>query len=132
MAVVAKLIKSMEAWVDDEIESSSRVQDLLVGRLEKDQDTGKLVKKPLDFRHYLRIKQPEQRKALTRFILSSHNLAVERRRWKERGNRLSQNNGAYADFATYIWKTPLTLYSDAHMRSSKSCAENSSKKSVQK
>ncbi|KAJ7862831.1 hypothetical protein B0H13DRAFT_1578713, partial [Mycena leptocephala] len=68
---------SMEAWVDDEIHSSSRVRDLLVGRLEKDNDTGKLVKKSLDFRHYLRVKQPEHRKALTKIILSSHSLAVE-------------------------------------------------------
>jgi hypothetical protein len=27
--------KSMEAWIDNQIESSSRVRDLLVGRLEK-------------------------------------------------------------------------------------------------
>lgn len=59
-----------------------------MGRLEKDKDTGKLVKKSLDFRHYLRIKQPEHRKALTRLILSSHSLAVERRRWKERGKSI--------------------------------------------
>ncbi|KAJ7480647.1 hypothetical protein FB451DRAFT_1030957 [Mycena latifolia] len=80
--------KAMEAWIDDEIESSSRVRDLLVGRLEKDKETEKLVKKSLDFRHYLRIKQPEHRKALTRLILSSHSLAVERRRWKERGKKI--------------------------------------------
>jgi hypothetical protein len=76
---------SMEAWIDNEIESSSRVRDMLVGRLEKDKDTSKLVKKTLDFRHYLRIKQPEHRKALRKLNLSSHSLAVERRRWKERG-----------------------------------------------
>jgi hypothetical protein len=39
--------KSMEAWIDNQIESSSRVRDLLVGRLEKDKETGKLVKKSL-------------------------------------------------------------------------------------
>ncbi|KAJ7466065.1 hypothetical protein FB451DRAFT_1138147 [Mycena latifolia] len=78
----------MEAWIDDEIESSSRVRDLLVGRLEKDKDTGKLVKKSLDFRHYLRVKQPEHRKALTKMVLSSHSLAIERRRWKERGKKI--------------------------------------------
>lgn len=80
--------KSMETWIDDEIKASSRVRDLLVGRLEKDKDTGKFVKKSLDFRHYLRVKQPEHRKALTKMVLSSHSLAVERRRWKERGKRV--------------------------------------------
>ncbi|KAJ7824392.1 hypothetical protein B0H14DRAFT_2369638 [Mycena olivaceomarginata] len=84
-----KVVKnSMEAWIDEEIASSSRVRDLLVGRLEMDKDTGKLVKKSLDFRHYLRVKQPEHRKALTKMVLSSHSLAVERRRWKERGKNI--------------------------------------------
>ena len=43
--------KSMEAWIDHEIGTSSRVSGLLVGRMEMDSDTGKLVKKTLDFRH---------------------------------------------------------------------------------
>jgi hypothetical protein len=76
--------KSMESWIDDSITSSSRVKDMLEGRLELDLSSGKLVKKTLEFRHYLRIKVPEHRRALTRMILSSHSLAVERRRWKER------------------------------------------------
>jgi hypothetical protein len=76
---------SMEAWIDNEIETSSRTKDLLTGRLELDSDTGKLVKKSLDFRHYLRLKTTDHRHALTRMVLSGHSLAVERRRWKERG-----------------------------------------------
>ncbi|KAJ7714236.1 hypothetical protein B0H14DRAFT_2248657, partial [Mycena olivaceomarginata] len=83
---VMKNVKlSMEAWIDSEIESSSRVRDLLVGRLEMDNDSQKLVKKSLDFRHYLRVKTADHRRPLTRMILSGHSLAVERRRWKERG-----------------------------------------------
>ncbi|KAJ7116278.1 hypothetical protein C8R43DRAFT_902453 [Mycena crocata] len=82
------VITSMEAWINDEIESSARVRDLLVGRLELDKDTRRLVKKPLHFRHYLAVKQPEHRKALTKMVLSSHSLAVERRRWKERGKKI--------------------------------------------
>lgn len=78
---------SMEAWINDEIETSSRTKDLLTGRLDQS-DTGKLVKKSLDFRHYLRIKMADHRRALTRMILSSHSLAVERRRWKERGKNI--------------------------------------------
>ncbi|KAJ7125760.1 hypothetical protein C8R43DRAFT_898115 [Mycena crocata] len=82
------VVKSMEAWIDDEIKMSARVCDILVGRLEMDKDTKKFVKKSLDFRHYLRVKQPEHRKALTKMVLSSHCLTVERRRWKERGRKI--------------------------------------------
>ncbi|KAJ7714719.1 hypothetical protein B0H14DRAFT_2291101, partial [Mycena olivaceomarginata] len=39
-------------------------------------------------RHYLRIKTSDHRRALTRMILSSHSLAVERCRWKERGKNV--------------------------------------------
>ncbi|KAJ6568614.1 hypothetical protein B0H19DRAFT_989133, partial [Mycena capillaripes] len=84
-----KLVKrSMEAWIDHEIVTSARTSDLLADRLEMDGETGKLVKKTLDFRHYLRIKTAAHRLALTRIILSSHCLAVERRRWKERGKNV--------------------------------------------
>jgi hypothetical protein len=40
-----KLVKlSMEAWIDNEIDTSSRTKDLLMGRLEFDSGSGKLVK----------------------------------------------------------------------------------------
>lgn len=81
---------SMEAWIDNEIETSSRTKDLLTGRLELDSDTGKLVKKSLDFRHYLRLKITDHRRTLTRMVLLGHSLAVERRRWKERQTRGSE------------------------------------------
>ncbi|KAJ7040052.1 hypothetical protein C8F04DRAFT_898144, partial [Mycena alexandri] len=62
-----RVVKSMEAWIDREIEDSS-------------------AKKSLDFRHYLRIASPAPRSVhLTFMVLSSHSLAIERRRWKERG-----------------------------------------------
>ncbi|KAJ7016264.1 hypothetical protein C8F04DRAFT_1202778 [Mycena alexandri] len=80
--------KSMEAWIDDEIESSSRVRDLPVDRLEMDSETKKLVKKSLDFRHYLRLASPAHRITLTKMVLSSHSLAIERRRWTERGKKI--------------------------------------------
>jgi hypothetical protein len=106
---------SMEAWVDDEIHSSSRVRDLLVGRLEKDNDTGKLVKKSLDFRHYLSVKQPEHRKALTKIILSSHSLAVERRRWKERGKKVVPRQWRLCRFCyVYVEDAPHALFVCEH------------------
>ncbi|KAJ7029200.1 hypothetical protein C8F04DRAFT_1265265 [Mycena alexandri] len=80
--------KSMEAWVDHEIQTSERTKDLLANRRERDKETGQLVKKSLDFRHYLRVKAADHRRALTRMVLSSHSLAVERRRWKERGKNI--------------------------------------------
>ncbi|KAJ7753258.1 hypothetical protein B0H16DRAFT_1216142, partial [Mycena metata] len=58
---------------------------LLTGRLEMNFTTGKFVKKSLEFRHYLRLHSAKHRHALTRMVLSSHSLAVECRRWKERG-----------------------------------------------
>ncbi|KAJ7728190.1 hypothetical protein B0H16DRAFT_1331097, partial [Mycena metata] len=80
-----KLVKvSMEARINHDIETSSKTKDLLTGSLEMDSESGKLVKKALDFRHYLRITSANHRRALTRMVLSCHSLAVERRRWKER------------------------------------------------
>ncbi|KAJ7456824.1 hypothetical protein B0H11DRAFT_1739112, partial [Mycena galericulata] len=80
--------KSMEAWLDHELESSSRVRDILVGRMELDSDTRKLVKISLNFRHYLRIASPDHCCALTKMVLSGHSLAVESPRWKECGKKI--------------------------------------------
>jgi hypothetical protein len=86
-----------------------------VGRLEKDNDTGKLVKKSLDFRHYLRVKQPEHRKALTKLILSSHSLAVERRRWKERGKKVVPRQWRLCRFCyIYVEDAPHALFVCEH------------------
>ncbi|KAJ7648472.1 hypothetical protein B0H17DRAFT_1215616 [Mycena rosella] len=87
-AAMKAVEKSMEAWIDNELATSSRTKDLLTGRLQKDKDTGKFVKKSLDFRHYLRVKTADHRRALTRIVLSSHSLAVERRQWTERGKSI--------------------------------------------
>ncbi|KAJ7051037.1 hypothetical protein C8F01DRAFT_1091824 [Mycena amicta] len=76
--------RSLHSWITTQIGESSRVSELLAPRVEFDSETGKLVKKPLFFRHYLRVTAPNHQIALTRFILSSHSLAVERRCWKER------------------------------------------------
>jgi hypothetical protein len=59
---------SMEAWIDHEIDTSSRTKDLLTGRLEMDSKTDKLVRKSLAFRHYLRITSTNHRGALTKMI----------------------------------------------------------------
>ncbi|KAJ7736021.1 hypothetical protein DFH07DRAFT_753607, partial [Mycena maculata] len=55
---------------------------LLQGRLEPVKD-GRPVQKALQFRHYLNVVNPKHRKALTRLLLSSHCLALDRLRWVE-------------------------------------------------
>ncbi|CAK5267463.1 unnamed protein product [Mycena citricolor] len=55
---------------------------LLRGRLEPD-TKGRLVQKPMHFRHYLSVTNPDHRKTLTRLLLSSHSLAIERLRWTD-------------------------------------------------
>ncbi|KAF8211814.1 hypothetical protein K438DRAFT_1569073, partial [Mycena galopus ATCC 62051] len=55
---------------------------LLRGRLEPEKDSAP-IQKPLHFRHYLNVVNPKHRKALTRLLLSSHCLAIERLRWVE-------------------------------------------------
>ncbi|KAJ7785422.1 hypothetical protein B0H14DRAFT_2400625 [Mycena olivaceomarginata] len=105
----------MEVLDDDEIETSSRVRDLLVGRLEKDKDTGALVRKSLEFSHYLTIKQPEHRKALTKVILSSHGLAIERRRWRERGKNIVPQQWRLCSFCyVYIEDQAHALFACQH------------------
>ena len=113
---VMKNVKlSMEAWIDSEIESSSRVRDLLVGRLEFDNDTQKLVKKSLDFRHYLRVKTTDHRRALTRMILSGHSLAIERRRWKERRKPVVPRNWRLCRFCyAYIEDPAHAMFACQH------------------
>ena len=71
---IPHILLSLQAEVRD---------DVLVRRLEMDSETGKLVKKSLDFWHYLRIASPDHRRALPQIVLSSQSLAVERRRWTE-------------------------------------------------
>lgn len=87
--VMTDLRNSMQTSIDNEIKNSHRVSDILRDRLEMDNETGKLSKKVLCFRHYLRVKYAPHRKALTRMVLSGHSLAVERRRWTERGKAIT-------------------------------------------
>jgi hypothetical protein len=64
---------------------------LLHNRLEPQKDSPP-VQKTLHFRHYLSTPINEHRKALTRLLLSSHPLAVERLRWSEhRRPRVTRN-----------------------------------------
>ncbi|KAJ6506240.1 hypothetical protein C8R47DRAFT_930663, partial [Mycena vitilis] len=60
-------------------------------RLEPEKDSAP-VQKTLQFRHYLNVVNPKHRKALTRLLLSSHCLALERLRWVEsRRPRIDRN-----------------------------------------
>ncbi|KAF8158387.1 hypothetical protein B0H34DRAFT_656575 [Crassisporium funariophilum] len=77
-----KVHESLNQWITESINQSSRVRDILRNR--KERENGKLVYKALAFRHYLRVEIPKHRLAITRAVLSSHALAMERMRWKER------------------------------------------------
>lgn len=74
---------SIETLLRYDLEHSVKTKDLFRDRKEPDRD-GKLVSKVLAFRHYLCVKIPKHRIALTRVLLSSHPLASERMRWAER------------------------------------------------
>ncbi|KAJ7574834.1 hypothetical protein C8J56DRAFT_802316, partial [Mycena floridula] len=76
--------RSMEVYLQHEIDHLSRVRDLLFGRREWDKDARGLVVKVLAFRHYLRVKNSEHRRAVTHVMLSGHALAMKRMRWSER------------------------------------------------
>ncbi|KAF8057021.1 hypothetical protein FPV67DRAFT_1430995 [Lyophyllum atratum] len=81
-ALIVDVERSANEWVDGFVLSSPKTRDLLQGRMELEGD--KLVKKVLAFRHYLRVKTPKHRRALTHMVLSCHALAMERLRWSER------------------------------------------------
>ncbi|KAJ7604104.1 hypothetical protein DFH06DRAFT_1021390 [Mycena polygramma] len=85
--MVDDVIKSVNAglraylqWFIDDPDSPKLY--LLRGRLEPEKDSAP-VQKTLQFRHYLNVVNPKHRKALTRFLLSSHCLALEHLRWVE-------------------------------------------------
>ena len=77
--MVDKLIKlveeSMNVSMQTELENSSRMKDMIVGR--KEIENKKLVFKALAFRHYLRVKTHSHRISLTHIVLSGHALAME-------------------------------------------------------
>lgn len=81
--MVDKLIKlvekSMNVSIQTELENSSRMREMVVGR--KEIENKKLVFKALAFRHYLRVRTHSHRIALTHVVLSGHALAMERMQW---------------------------------------------------
>ncbi|KAF5383608.1 hypothetical protein D9615_003499 [Tricholomella constricta] len=81
-SLIEEVKASADRWVDGVVLSSARTRDLLAGRMEM--VDGRLVKKVIAFRHYLRVKIPRHRRALTHVVLCCHALAVERLRWSER------------------------------------------------
>ena len=86
--LVDRLIKlveqSMNSTIQTQLENSSRMKDMVVGR--KEIENKRLVFKALAFRHYLRVKTHTHRIALTHIVLSGHALAMERMRWSQRGH----------------------------------------------
>ncbi|KAJ7028809.1 hypothetical protein C8F04DRAFT_902166, partial [Mycena alexandri] len=94
--MIDKVIESVNAglraylqWSIDDLDAPKLY--LLRGRLEPEKG-GTAVLKTLQFRHYLNVVNPKHRKALTRLLLSSHGLALERLRWVElRRPRIDRN-----------------------------------------
>ncbi|KAJ7905960.1 hypothetical protein B0H13DRAFT_1619982 [Mycena leptocephala] len=85
--IVDQVIKSVNAglraylqWPIDDPDMPKLY--LLRGRLEPEKDSAPVLKM-LQFRHYLNVVNPKHRKVLTRLLLSSHCLALERLRWVE-------------------------------------------------
>jgi hypothetical protein len=72
-----------EKWLGDFIREHASRLPLLQGRLEPNED-GNYVEMALKLRQYLRVPVPAHRKAITRLYLSSHTLAIEILRYKER------------------------------------------------
>ncbi|KAF8879476.1 hypothetical protein BD779DRAFT_1649417, partial [Infundibulicybe gibba] len=71
----------MEKYLQSCIDNSPKLY-LLWGRLEPEKDS-RPRHRTMCFRHYLNVSNADHRKALTRLVLSSHCLALERLRWTE-------------------------------------------------
>ncbi|KAJ7203348.1 hypothetical protein GGX14DRAFT_369705, partial [Mycena pura] len=91
-AVIKSVNAGLRAYLQWSIDDpNSPKLFLLRGRLEPEKDSAP-IQKELCFRHYLSVVNPKHRKALTRLLLSSHCLALERLRWVEhRRPRIDQN-----------------------------------------
>ncbi|CAK5263408.1 unnamed protein product [Mycena citricolor] len=86
-AAIDDLIKKLKVAVGEYLQLDIDRWDnpklyLLRGRLEPD-TRGRLVQKSIHLRHYLSVTNPDHRKTLTRLLLSSHSLAIERLRWTD-------------------------------------------------
>jgi hypothetical protein len=82
-AVIKSVNAGLRAYLQWSIDDpNSPKLYLLRGRLEPEKDSAP-IQKELCFRHYLSVVNPKYRKALTRLLLSSHCLALERLRWVE-------------------------------------------------
>ena len=80
-----KLVEqSMNSTIQTELENSSRMKNMVVGR--KEIENKKLVFKALAFRHYLKVKTHTHRIALTHIVFSGHALAMERMQWTQCGH----------------------------------------------
>jgi hypothetical protein len=83
--MLIKLVEdSMNVSIQTELGNSSRMKDMIVGR--KEIERKKLVFRALAFRHYLRVKTPTHRIALTHIVLSGHALAMEQMWWPQCGH----------------------------------------------
>ncbi|KAJ6596453.1 hypothetical protein B0H10DRAFT_1638934, partial [Mycena sp. CBHHK59/15] len=81
-ATMTAVKNSMEAWIDEEIVICWLADSKWTKTL------GNWSRSHWIFAITCEVKQREHRKALTKMVLSSHSLDVERRRWKERGKKI--------------------------------------------
>ncbi|KAF8872278.1 hypothetical protein BD779DRAFT_1452936, partial [Infundibulicybe gibba] len=82
---IEQVIKCVQTGMEKHLQScidNSPKLYLLWGRVELEKDS-RPRHRTMCFRHYLNVSNADHRKALTRLVLSSHCLALERLRWTE-------------------------------------------------
>jgi hypothetical protein len=99
------IMRAMDRWINSEIQRCSKKLYLLQDRREP-QEKGPAVYKPLAFRHYLLVFNPQHRKALTRVLLSAHPLASERLRWTDRYRKYVPPEKRLCRFCVSACETP--------------------------
>lgn len=98
--------RGMDAELQRKVDSSTKLY-LIQGRFTTDPRTGKRTTVPRAFRGYLRLTNPDHRKALVRVILSNHNMALEIWRYAtpkvDRHERVCRYGCGKVESPEHIW-----------------------------